>query len=95
MAPSSRPSVIQTYKSKVIEAVAPLNHSWGKLKDRSLPSLEQKNLDEFEPWEALTSRFARTTDIFLSKYFRLLVLDADPGFRGEMRNFWTKLKKCP
>ncbi len=41
----------------------------------------------------LTSRFARCTDIFLSKYIRFLVLDLDPGFRGEMRDYLDKAEK--
>lgn len=93
MSSSERKDLIKIYKTEVVEALQTLDHSWGKLKSRALPNLAQKNLDDFEPWEALTARFARTTDIFLSKYVRLLVLEKDPGFRGEMRDFLDKAEK--
>ncbi len=93
MTKSSYHQLIQIYKAETIEALATLTHSWQKLQNKSLPDLQNKNLDEFEPWEALTARFARTTDIFLSKYIRLRVADADPAFRGEMRDLLDKAEK--
>jgi len=46
--------------------------SWSKLKDKVAPIGNDKgdpsNLEVPEIWEALTYRFARTSDIFLSKY---------------------------
>ena len=65
---ASRTELIKLYKSEVLEALNPLIASWEKLKNKNMPDLNQKNLDELESWEALTARFARTTDIFLSKY---------------------------
>lgn len=89
----SRIELIKTYKKDVLEALSPLLHSWTKLQNQKIPNLAEKNLDELEPWEALTSRFARVTDIFLSKYIRILVLEQDPGFRGEMRDVLDKAEK--
>lgn len=93
MAVSKRTELIKIYTTEVLEALLPLAHSWEKLKNEELSSLKQKSLDDFEPWEALISRFARTTDIFLSKYIRLMVLEEDPGFRGEMRDLLDKAEK--
>lgn len=89
----SRVELIKVYKADVLEALKPLAHSWNKLQNHQIPNLTAKNLDELEPWEALTSRFARVTDIFLSKYIRLLVLEQDPGFRGEIRDVLDKAEK--
>lgn len=93
MSSQNRVELIKIYKSEVIEALQPLTHSWEKLKNVELPDLVLKNLDEFESWEALTARFARTTAIFLSKYIRLIILENDPGFRGEMRDLLDKAEK--
>lgn len=82
------------YKSEFLDALATLEFSWNKLQGQKLPVLENKSLDEFEAWEAFTSRFARTTDIFLSKYIRFLILELDPGFRGEMRDYIDKAEKA-
>jgi len=85
--------LIQLFKTDFIEALNTLEHSWQKLQSKSLPDLSNKNLDDLESWEALTSRFARTTDIFLSKYIRLLIMELDPGFRGEIRDLLDKAEK--
>jgi hypothetical protein len=83
----------QVYKNDFIDALNTLEFSWKKLKDLKIPDLNNKNLNELESWEALTSRFARTTDIFLTKYIRFLVLELDPGFRGEIRDLLDKAEK--
>ncbi len=90
-----RSELIKEFKKDVCEALNPLRHSWDKLKEKPIPLIldKEKNLDELEPWEALTSRFARVTDIFLSKFIRLKVLELDPGFRGEMRDLLDKAEK--
>ena len=84
----------QAYKNDFVEALNTLEFSWLKLKDQKIPDLNKKNLNELESWEALTSRFARTTDIFLTKYIRFLVLELDPGFRGEVRDLLDKAEKA-
>ncbi len=91
---SVQASLKESFKKDFLEALSTLEHSWLKLKNQNLPNLSLKNLDEMESWEALTSRFARCTDIFLSKYIRLLVLELDPGFRGEIRDYLDKAEKA-
>lgn len=98
--PSNRQELILLYKTDTVDALKTLEYSWTKLKNQSLPTkfvdqdgVEKYNLDQLESWEALTARFARVTDIFLSKYIRLLVLELDPGFRGEMRDYLDKAEK--
>ena len=94
MSSLNRTELMQAYKTDFLDALNTLNHSWVKLKNENLPNFSTKNLDELERWEALTSRFARCTDIFLSKYLRLLILDLDPGFRGEIRDYLDKAEKA-
>ncbi len=86
-------NLLQSYKADFIDALNSLDVSWNKLKNLPLPNLENKNLEELESWEAFTSRFARTTDIFLTKFIRLLILDLDPGFRGEISDHLDKAEK--
>lgn len=93
MSTLQRSELINIYKQDTIEALDTLLHSWNKLQKKSLPDLQKKDLDALEAWEALTARFARTTDIYLSKYLRLMILDLDPGFRGEMRDYLDKAEK--
>lgn len=93
MSNTHRSELIRLYRQDFLDALNTLEHSWKKLQNLTLPDITSKNLDDLESWEALTSRFARTTDIFLSKYIRLLILDLDPGFRGEMRDYLDKAEK--
>ena len=86
--------LIKILKNDFLDALATLEHSWNKISTKPLPNLENKNLDELEAWEALTSRFARCTDIFLSKFIRLKILELDPGFRGEIRDYIDKAEKA-
>lgn len=41
---------------------------------------------QLEAWDAFASRFARTSDIFLSKYIRAYILKDDPAFDGGFRD---------
>ena len=93
MSNTHRSELIRLYHQDFLDTLNTLEHSWKKLQNLTLPDITSKNLDDLESWEALTSRFARTTDIFLSKYIRLLILDLDPGFRGEMRDYLDKAEK--
>ena len=86
-------TLLETYRIEAKDALYSLTFSWDKLKNASLPPLASTAYDEFEPWEALTARFARVTDIFVSKYLRLLVLDQDPAFRGETRDLLDTSEK--
>jgi hypothetical protein len=94
MSSSRRQELQELFKIDFLESLNTLEHSWRKLENCKLPNLIEKNLDELESWEALTSRFARCTDIFLSKWLRLLILNLDPGFRGEMRDYLDKAEKA-
>ncbi len=37
---------------------------------------------ELEAWDSFASRFARTSDIFLSKYIKAFLLQDDPAYDG-------------
>ncbi len=54
-----------------------------------------KELDDnsLETFESFSSRFARFSDILISKYLRLLAMEADPAYRGsvvDLLNFSEK-----
>jgi len=39
---------------------------------------------ELETLESFSSRFVRTSDLFVSRYLRILCLEANPAFRGSL-----------
>lgn len=49
--------------------------------------------EELEVLESYSSRFARASDLFVSRYLRLLALEKDPAFQGtfiDLLNFSEK-----
>ncbi len=56
---------------------------------------DKDQLDEegLETWEGFASRFARVSDLFLQKYLRSKVIQADPAFRGEFIDVLQKSEK--
>jgi hypothetical protein len=46
----------------------------------------QMNDSELEVWDGFAARFARTSDIFLSKYIKAFLLSDDPAYEGEFHD---------
>ena len=63
------------------KAIGHLEYSYKKLINVK-PNIAHMSDEELETWEGLVSRFARASDIFLSKVLRYRVQAKDPGFRG-------------
>jgi len=79
-------------QEKLKKALKHLDYSYKKI--LTLP-MDIEKLDEeiLETWESFAARFARVSDIFLSRYMRTLVLLEDPGFSGTMRDFLNIAEK--
>ncbi len=72
-----------------------LEYSYNKVTNIAKLSTDPRKLDveELETWESFVARFARVSDIFLSKYIRLKVLKEDPAYRGSFRDFLDMAEK--
>lgn len=57
-----------------------LVYSYNKVKNFNLDHIEDESI--LEPLESFSSRFARFSDIVISKYFRLCAIEKDPAFKG-------------
>lgn len=69
------------YYSKIVKSLKYLEYSFQRTSTMPLnPS--RMNDSELEAWDGFASRFARTSDIFLSKYVRAFILKDDPAFDG-------------
>jgi len=53
----------------------------------------QMSDSELEAWDGFAARFARTSDIFLSKYIRAFILHDDPTFDGGFRDQLNRAEK--
>ena len=59
-----------------------LEYSFTKVRNQKFDhELEES---ELEVLESFSSRFARFSDLLISRYFRLLMLEKDPAFRGSL-----------
>ncbi len=69
------------YYTKIVKSLKYLDYSYKRTLNMPLnPS--QMSDSELEAWDGFASRFARTSDIFLSKYVKAYVLKDDPAFDG-------------
>ena len=72
------------YKSQTLaqlsQAKKRLVYSYNKVKAFNLDRIEDEAV--LEPLESFSSRFARFSDIAISKYFRLRAIEKDPAFKG-------------
>lgn len=78
------------YYTKIVKSLKYLEYSYQRTLSMPLnPS--QMNDSQLEAWDSFASRFARTSDIFLSKYMRAYLLKDDPAFDG---GFHDQLQKA-
>jgi hypothetical protein len=59
-----------------------LEYSYRKVKAMQLAN--ELTEEQLETLESFSSRFARFSDLIVSKYFRALALEKDPAFRGSV-----------
>lgn len=75
--------LLQNYFEQFSKSRAHLLYSFEKVQKLQLIE-EQTKEEDLEVWESFASRFARTSDILISKVFRRLILEKDPAFRGSV-----------
>lgn len=89
----ARQAFFEDQKIKLGKALKHLEYSYQKI--LHLP-VEAALLDEesLETWESFAARFARVSDIFLTKYIRAFILLQDPGFSGSLRDYINQAEKA-
>lgn len=84
--------LINEMKSEILEGIKHLEYSYKKV-DKLTTNIDTLSSEDLETWEGLVARFARVSDIYLSRYIRAKVLHDDPGFRGTFRDFLNQAEK--
>jgi hypothetical protein len=80
------------YYSKIVKSLKYLEYSYNRT--LSMPTNPAKMSDaQLEAWDGFASRFARSSDIFLSKYIRSFILKDDPAFDGGFRDQLNRAEK--
>ena len=75
--------ILADLKIELESSIGYLKYSFEKINKKSINS-NSTSPEDLETYEALVSRFARTTDIFVAKYLRSFVLKDDPAFSGSL-----------
>lgn len=70
-------------REDVAKAIKHLEYSFNKVRSFDLTRLDWSE-EELETLESFSSRFARTTDLVVSRLLRSLALRSDPAFRGTL-----------
>lgn len=69
-----------------------LQYSYNKV--QKLPIIHDNSPEEeLESWESFASRFARSSDLLISKVFRRLMFFKDPAFRGSVIDLLNHAEK--
>jgi hypothetical protein len=90
--PTKYDRLLSEQADEVRQALTHLKYSYRKV--LSLQADPRKlTTEQLETWEAFVARFARLSDIFLSRYVRTFVLKGDAGFRGSFRDFLDQAEK--
>jgi hypothetical protein len=84
--------LLSEYRLQILKGIEHLSYSLKKVTKLST-DLSKLSTQELESWEGFVARFARVSDIFLSKYVRTYVLKGDPAFRGTLRDFVNQAEK--
>ncbi len=80
------------YYSNIVKSLKYLEFSYNRT--LSMPvNPSQMNDSELEAWDSYAARFARTSDIFLSKYIKSFLLMDDPVFEGGFHDQLNRAEK--
>lgn len=80
------------YYAKIVKSLKYLNYSYQRTLKMPLKPAEMTDV-ELEAWDSFSARFARTSDIFLSKYIRAFILNDDPAFDGGFTDQLNRAEK--
>lgn len=80
------------YYSKIIKSLKYLEFTYMRVQKLSVDP-KQLTDEEFEVWDGFATRFARSSDIFLSKYLKAAIKEDDPAFDGSFRDQLNKAEK--
>lgn len=80
------------YYTKLVKALTYLEFTYNRV--RMLPvQLSKLSPEELERWDSMATRFARASDVFMSKYIKAAVKKDDPAFDGAFRDYLGRAHK--
>ena len=80
------------YYGKIVKALNYLEYTFERVKPLSTNPGTLSG-EELERWDGMATRFARASDLFLSKYIKAAIVKDDPAFDGSFRDFLNRAEK--
>lgn len=80
------------YYAKLVKSLNYLEYTFHRVQNLSV-KLSELSAEELERWDGMATRFARSSDLFLSKYIKAAVKKDDPAFDGSFRDFLNRAEK--
>ena len=80
------------YYAKIVKSLKYLEFTYSQVQKLS-PDPTKLTEVEFQIWDAFATRFARSSDIFLSKYIKAALKNDDPAFDGSFRDHLNRAEK--
>jgi len=84
--------LVGLYYTKIVKSLKYLRYSFEKVKTYPT-NPEQMSEVEFEVWDGFSTRFSRSSDIFLSKFIKAYLKNDDPTFDGSFKDMLNRAEK--
>lgn len=84
--------LVGLYYTKIVKSLKYLEYSYQRTLLMPIDPTQMTD-SELEAWDSFASRFARTSDIFLSKYIKAFLKQDDPAFDGSFRDTLNRAEK--
>lgn len=80
------------FYTKIVKSLRYLEFTYSRVQKLSSDPTELTD-EQFEIWDGFATRFARSSDIFLSKYIKAAIKHDDPVFDGSFRDNLNRAEK--
>jgi len=88
----SKNNLVGYYYTKIVKSLKYLEYSFARTSTMPVDPTQMSD-SQLEAWDSFASRFARTSDIFLSKYLKAYLTKDDPAFDGSFRDSLNRAEK--
>ncbi len=85
-------ALVGTYYTKIIKSLRYLDYTFKRVSQMPIdPALMSE--PEKEAWDGFVTRFARSSDLFLSRFIKAYIRADDPAFDGSFRDHLNRAEK--